>query len=114
MQQVKNFAAGTVTAAKKTAGFGQNLAAMITVASGVETGKYIESDNCVHCQNRFDSTLKKRHCKRCLNSVCESCSPRKMKLSANGFEERICDVCETELENMEEMQELEHEVLLNF
>eukprot|EP01017_Pseudomicrothorax_dubius_P028147 TRINITY_DN3325_c0_g1_i2.p1 TRINITY_DN3325_c0_g1~~TRINITY_DN3325_c0_g1_i2.p1 ORF type:complete len:352 (-),score=116.11 TRINITY_DN3325_c0_g1_i2:93-1148(-) len=61
-----------------------------------DPSKYKKSDNCYVCKKEFGLlTKKKKACKFCGNSVCESCSPKKRANPQNKEDfQRICDRCE--------------------
>ncbi len=61
--------------------------------------------NCEICESEFKKILNKnppRHCKRCAKAVCKICSDNKKQLSKeDNTKYRVCDECDTILENYE-------------
>ena len=61
--------------------------------------------NCMICESEFKALLNKnpiRHCKRCAKAVCKLCSDNKKQLSKDDpTKYRVCDECDTILENYE-------------
>ena len=66
------------------------------------------------CEAEFVKRFNKnpiRHCKRCAKAICKVCSENKKQLSiTNSEKERVCDECDTHLENYE--LQYEHKLIL--
>ena len=66
------------------------------------------------CESEFKALLNKnpiRHCKRCAKAVCKLCSDNKKQLSKDDpTKYRVCDECDTILENYE--LQYEHQQIL--
>ena len=77
----------------------------------VKRSKYIETPECTVCFIPF-LKLKRKHCKRCKYSVCDQCAKTRRKITVNSaFPERVCDACETELENEAHIKEIEEKYI---
>jgi hypothetical protein len=56
---------------------------------------------CEICEQTFNMTIRRHHCRRCGKSVCSKCSGNMKPLSKSDQKTayRICDACDTEIEN---------------
>jgi hypothetical protein len=56
---------------------------------------------CEICEQTFNMTIRRHHCRRCGKSVCSKCSGNMKPLSKADQKTayRICDACDTEIEN---------------
>jgi hypothetical protein len=56
---------------------------------------------CEICEQTFNMTIRRHHCRRCGKSVCSKCSGNMKPLSKVDQKTayRICDACDTEIEN---------------
>ena len=72
------------------------------------------SEACMLCAAAFTRALGKnpiRHCKRCGKSICQVCSEGRRRLSrADPEVHRVCDMCDTEMDNFKLKQN--HEEVL--
>ena len=60
-----------------------------------------ELKSCEICEQVFNMTIRRHHCRRCGKSVCSKCSGNMKPLSKLDQKTayRICDACDTEIEN---------------
>lgn len=65
------------------------------------TVKFHEFKYCEICEQVFNMTIRRHHCRRCGKSVCNKCSANMKPLSRSDPKTiyRLCDGCDTELEN---------------
>jgi FYVE zinc finger len=61
-----------------------------------------ELKHCEICEQVFNLTIRRHHCRKCGKSVCNKCSANMKALSRQDAKTtlyRICDKCDTEMEN---------------
>lgn len=63
--------------------------------------KFHELDSCEICEQVFNMTNRRHHCRRCGKSVCTKCGSNMKALSRSDQKTlyKICDACDTDLEN---------------
>eukprot|EP00347_Sterkiella_histriomuscorum_P016764 403351941 len=63
--------------------------------------EFHELNNCEICYIKFNTTHRRHHCRRCGKSVCGKCSNNEKPLSRSDQKKlyRVCDQCDTELQN---------------
>jgi hypothetical protein len=63
--------------------------------------QFHEKDNCEICILKFNTSNRRHHCRRCGKSVCNKCSANQKALSKSDSKTlyRICDACDTEIQN---------------
>jgi hypothetical protein len=69
----------------------------------VEQVVFHELKHCEICEQVWGMTIRRHHCRKCGKSVCSKCSAQLKPLSkadvASKTAYRVCDGCDTELEN---------------
>lgn len=69
----------------------------------VDAVPFHELKHCEICEQVFNLTIRRHHCRKCGKSVCSKCSAQLKVLSKQDQltkqAYRVCDGCDTELEN---------------
>lgn len=55
-----------------------------------------EEKNCELCDKKFNLVTPRHHCRKCYQSVCNTCSSSRRRLCKKSEKEyRVCDFCDT-------------------
>ena len=68
----------------------------------MKRNREVKPDMCQLCEDEFTTLrLRAKYCKRCTIPVCDTCSMERRQLSkSDKTKYRVCDRCDTELDNV--------------